>query len=110
MVIKGRGNSCKIQAARRPASSIPKREGSIYFDLQVLYSKKNVLQNIISICEAKTKSASHELGNIDKEIDDLETFIVTKRSLAQAGTGYIKSNNIISNNAYTKIKVVDMEY
>jgi hypothetical protein len=109
MISNGRRTLSKRQASRRPISSIPKRENSIYFDLQVLYSHKNVLQNIIEICESKIDSARHELAKVNREIDGMESYICINRNEAQTGPGYYKPCNVIGNNIY-KIEVVDMEY
>jgi hypothetical protein len=65
---------------------------------------------MIAICESKFDSAYHELANVNHEIEDMESYICIKRNEAQAGAGYYKPCNVIGNNIYNKIKVVDMEY
>ncbi|MEI8216508.1 MAG: hypothetical protein WCF96_05360 [Eubacteriales bacterium] len=110
MIIKNRGSFCKTQVSSRPLSSIPKKEGSIYFDLQVLHSRKNMLQNIITTCETKANAAKYELNRVESEIDDMEAYISQRRRDVQVGTGYYQPGKLNENNPYNKIKIIEVEY
>lgn len=110
MIIKSRGTLCKMQVSKRPASSVPKKESSIHLDLQVLYSKKNMLESTVKIWESKLNSIHYELSKVNHEIDKMESYISKKRNEVQAGTGCCKPDNIIGNTADNKIKIVEVEY
>ncbi len=110
MIIKNRGLISRNQVIRRPKSSIPQKDTSVHHNLQLLYSKKNMLENNVRIWESKLAAISYELEIVNSEISELETFA---KSMLDNGTEENKvSVSSGSPDSFTKsnIKVIDFEY
>lgn len=110
MIIKNRGLISRNQVIRRPKSSIPQKDTSVHHNLQLLYSKKNMLENNVRTWESKLATISYELEIVNSEISKLEKFA---KSMLDNGTEENKvAVSSVSPNSLNKtnIKVIDFEY
>ena len=110
MIIKNRGLICKRQVSKRPKSSIPQKETSVHLNLQVLYSKKNMLESNIRIWESKLEAIYYELEKVKVEIDELESYVKSiLNNSSEEMKGSVSSNSLdlpIKSN----VKIIDLEY
>ncbi|RJR06522.1 hypothetical protein C4588_07680 [Candidatus Parcubacteria bacterium] len=110
MIIKNRGLICKKQVSKRPKSSIPQKETSVHLNLQVLYSKKNMLESNIRIWESKLESIHYELQKVKEEIVELEAFAksILNNNAEEAKCSI--SSNSLDLSIESDVKIIDLEY
>ena len=110
MIIKNRGLICKRQVSRRPKSSIPQKETSVHLNLQLLHSKKNMLEGNVRIWESKLEAIYYELDKVKAEIAELESYAKSMLNNSteenRASISSSSSDKFIKNN----VKVIDLEY
>jgi hypothetical protein len=110
MIIKNRGLICKRQVSKRPKSSIPQKETSVHLNLQVLFSKKNMLENNIRIWESKLEAIYYELEKVKVEIDELESYVKSmSNNSSEEMKGSVSSNSLDLSNK-SNVKIIDLEY
>jgi hypothetical protein len=109
VIIKNRGLICKSYVIRTPKSSIPQRGTSVHLKLQVLYSKKNMLESNIRIWELKLNTIGYELIRVRDEIAELEQYAKSMLNDADESIELVSSPSqdaFASSNA----KVIELEY
>lgn len=110
MIIKNRGLISRNQVIRRPKSSIPQKDTSVHHNLQLLYSKKNMLENNVRIWESKLAAISYELEIVNTDINELELFAKnTSENSVEKNKGSVSSGSSNSSNK-NNIKIIDIEY
>lgn len=110
MIIKNRGLICKRQVSRRPKSSIPQKETSVHLNLQLLHSKKNMLEGNVRIWESKLEAIYYELEKVKVEIVELESYVKTiLNNSAEEMKGSVSSNSLDSS-IKSNVKIIDLEY
>jgi hypothetical protein len=110
MIVKNRGLQVNRAVTKRPKSSIPQRESSVHLDLQLLYSKKNMLMNNIRLWSTKLAAIEYELEKIDEEITELE--IHTNKSLNDdlPTLRHYVSADANRTAGKSNVKIVELEY
>lgn len=110
MIIKNRGFICKRQVSKRPKSSIPPKETSVHLNLQVLYSKKSMLESNTRIWESKLDAIYYELGKVKDEIAELESYTKSiSNNSAEEMKGSVSSNSL-DLSIESNVKIIDVEY
>ena len=109
MIIKNRGLICKSYVLRTPKSSIPQKDTSVHLKLQVLYSKKNMLESNVRIWELKHNVIDYELCKVKDEIAELELYAKNMLNNIDENVGSVSFN---SSDAFanSNVKVIDFEY
>ena len=110
MIIRNRGITSRRLITRIPKSSIPQRETSIHLDLQVLYSKKNMLDSNVRVWSSKLELIEYELENVKKEIQELEAYAKKLTDLDGGAPERTPIQGKSDIGVEGHVKIVEMEY
>lgn len=75
MIIKSGKCSHNKLIIGRPKRSMPQKETSVYLDLQILCSRKNILESNLKVLMSKVESLNYEIGKINGQMNELESCI-----------------------------------
>lgn len=100
----------------RPKSSMPQKKTSVHLDLEMLYTRKNALENNLEVYKSKVGSLNYEINNLNKSIYGLESCIynrlcgdikgIWEKKRIETGTESVPSVSMLKDN----IEVVDFQY
>lgn len=110
MIIKNRGVVCKKQVSKRPKSSLPKKDSSVHLDLQVLYSKKNMLESNVRIWESKLEAINYELKKVNEEIEELESYAKDLLTNNKEKKQCCITINSMDKTIENCVKIIDVQY